>query len=145
MSSTGIDRVLGEWWAATDSLAAMIPPDRLVAEIDAREESEDRDDDDDGYFDETVIFDVTTEPAWRTNSAQGWKSLVTLSVLSIDYDVSKQIAAEIVAQWANQSYTGTANSIACCKPSGAITTTQDEATGVWETAVRFDMWHQGAV
>ena len=63
MSSTGIDRVLGEWWAATDSLAAMIPPDRLVAEIDAREEGEDRDDDEDGYFDETVIFDVTTEPA----------------------------------------------------------------------------------
>jgi hypothetical protein len=68
-----------------------------------------------------------------------------LSVLSIDYDVSKQIAAEIVAQWANQSYTGTANSITCCKPAGAITTTQDEATGVWETAVRLDMWHQGAV
>ena len=55
------------------------------------------------------------------------------------------IAAEIVARWANQSYTGPANSITCCKPSGAITTTQDEATGVWETAVRFDMWHQGAV
>jgi hypothetical protein len=145
MSERGIDRVIGEWWAATETLAALVPPDRLVAEIDTREEGEDRDDNNDGYFDETVIFDITTEPAWRTNSAQGWRSQVVLSCLSIDYDVSKQIATAITNAWANQGFSGSVNSITTCKPTGAITTMQDEATGVWETAVRFDMWHQGDV
>jgi len=144
-TTTGIDRVLGEWWEATASLVNLVPADHFVAEMDTRDESEDRDEDDDGYFDETVIFDIATEPAWRTNSAQGWRSTVTLSCLSIDYDVSRQIAAEIIAQWANQGYTGTGNTISCAKPTGALTTTQDDTTGIWESTVRLDMWHQGGV
>jgi hypothetical protein len=145
MSEANIARLLGEWWTATEALSLLVPPERFVAEMDPREEEEDKDEDGDGYFDETVIFDVKTEPAFRTNSTQGWRSIVSLSCLSVDYEVSRQIGSAIVAEWANKGYTGTGNTITCSKPTGQIETTQDDETGVWDTAVSFEMWHQGAV
>ncbi|MFN9289474.1 MAG: hypothetical protein ACK6EB_15485, partial [Planctomyces sp.] len=83
------------------------------------------------------------EPAWRTNSSQGWRTSVTLGCMSIDYDRSKAIAQQAVTSWQNQGFTGSSVEIATAKPSGQMTTTQDDATGVWTTAVQFDLMHVG--
>lgn len=143
MAETGIDRAIGEWWAATAALCDLVPADRLVASVDQYAETLDDDADDDGYFDDLVVFDAVSEPAWRTNSNQGWRTSLTLGCMSIDYDRSKAIAQQAVTSWQNQGFTGSAVEIATAKPSGQMTTTQDDATGVWTTAVQFDLMHVG--
>ena len=143
MAETGVDRVIGEWWAATAALCDLVSVDRLFASVDQFLETQDDDADEDGYTDDLVVFDVVSEPAWRTNSAQGWRSAVTLSCMSIDYDRSKAIGQQAVLSWQNEGYTGSAVTVATAKPSGQITTTQDDATGIWTTSVQFDFFHTG--
>ena len=63
--------------------------------------------------------------------------------VAIDYDRSKAIAQQAVSSWQNQGFIGSAVEIATAKPSGQMTTTQDDATGVWTTAVQFDLMHVG--
>lgn len=143
MADTGVDRLIGEWWAATAALCDLVPVNRVVSTVDQFEDNEEDDQDEDGYTDDLVIFDVVSEPAWRTNSAQGWRSAVTLGCMSIDYDRSKAIGQQAVLSWQNQGFDGSALSVATAKPSGQITTTQDEATGIWQTSVQFDFYHVG--
>ena len=143
MAETGIDRAIGEWWAATAALCDLVPVERLVASVDQYAETLDDDADDDGYFDDLVVFDAVSEPAWRTNSSQGWRTSLTLGCMSIDYDRSKAIAQQAVSSWQNQGFTGSAVEIATAKPSGQMTTTQDDATGVWTTSIQFVLMHVG--
>jgi hypothetical protein len=143
MAETGIDRAVGEWWASTSALCDLVPIDRVVASVDQFLENQDEDQDEDGYFDDLVVFDATSEPAWRTNSSQGWRTSLTLACMSIDYDRSKAIGQQAIVSWQNQGFSGSAVEIATAKPSGQMTTTQDESTGIWTTSIQFDLYHIG--
>jgi hypothetical protein len=90
-----------------------------------------------------VVFAIETEPAWRTNSQRGYRTTLTLSCLSINYDAGKTIAQEIVTQWADKGFSGTAATVIQCRPTGQLTTEQDTQTGVWETQVQFELMHTG--
>lgn len=143
MASTGLDRVIGEWWTATSSLPALVPVNRVVASVDEFAETEQQDDNADDYFDDAVVFTIVTEPAWRTNSARGYRSTLTLSCLSINYDDSKTIGQQIVLEWGDQGFAGSATRVIQCRPTGLLTTEQDQQTGVWETQVQFEIMHVG--
>ena len=56
MAETGIDRAIGEWWAATAALCDLVPVERLVASVDQYAETLDDDADDGGYFDDLWVF-----------------------------------------------------------------------------------------
>lgn len=143
MASTGLDRVIGEWWTATASLSALVPVNRVVASVDEFAETEQQDDNADDYFDDAVVFTIVTEPAWRTNSARGYRSTLTLSCLSINYDDSKTIGQQVVAEWADQGFAGSSTRVIQCRPTGLLTTEQDQQTGVWETQIQFEIMHVG--
>lgn len=143
MASTGLDRVIGEWWTATASLSAMVPVNRVVASVDEFAETEQQDDNADDYFDDAVVFTIVTEPAWRTNSARGYKSTLTLSCLSINYDDSKTIGQQVVLEWGDHGFAGSATRVIQCRPTGLLTTEQDQQTGVWETQIQFEIMHVG--
>ena len=51
MAETGIDRAIGEWWAATAALCDLVPVERLVASVDQYAETldDDADDEDDEH------------------------------------------------------------------------------------------------
>jgi hypothetical protein len=143
MAETGIDRLIGEWWAQTATLSALVPLNRVVASVDEFAETEQQDENEDDFFDDAVVFTITTEPAWRTNSQRGYKSILTLSCLAINYDDSKTIGQEIVAQWADRGFTGTASKVIQARPAGQLTTEQDTQTGIWETQVQLEIMHTG--
>ena len=143
MANTGLDRVIGEWWTATASLSALVPINRVVASVDEFAETEQQDDNADDYFDDAVVFTIVTEPSWRTNSARGYRSTLTLSCLSINYDDSKTIGQQIVSEWGDQGFAGSSTRVIQCRPTGLLTTEQDQQTGVWETQIQFEIMHVG--
>lgn len=143
MASTGLDRAIGEWWTATASLSSLVPINRVVASVDEFAETEQQDDNADDYFDDAVVFTIVTEPAWRTNSARGYKSTLTLSCLSINYDDSKTIGQQVVLEWGDQGFAGSSTRVIQCRPTGLLTTEQDQQTGVWETQIQFEIMHVG--
>ena len=143
MASTGLDRAIGEWWTATASLSALVPVNRVVASVDEFAETEQQDDNADDYFDDAVVFTIVTEPSWRTNSARGYKSTLTLSCLSINYDDSKTIGQQVVSEWGDQGFVGSSTRVIQCRPTGLLTTEQDQQTGVWETQIQFEIMHVG--
>lgn len=143
MADTGIDRLVGEWWAQTPTLSALVPVNRVVASVDEFSETEQQDADADDYFDDAVVFTIATEPAWRTNSQRGYRSTLTLSCLSINYDAGKSIAQEVVSQWADKGFAGTAAKVIQARPTGQMTTEQDTQTGVWDTQIQFELMHTG--
>ena len=60
MADTGIDRLVGEWWAQTPTLSALVPVNRVVASVDEFSETEQQDADADDYFDDAVVFTIAT-------------------------------------------------------------------------------------
>lgn len=140
--STGLDKCLVERWRDTDGLGALVPVELVSSEITQVNESVDSDKNADGHFDDCVVFQVASDPHWRTNSGRGWKSQVKISCLSIDYDRSKLIAQTVETAWDSQSFTGSSSSITFTRSNG-LNGTQDEATGVWDHTVSFEIHHTG--
>lgn len=140
--TTGLDRALVDWWRATAALSALVPVERVAAEIKQADETITDDDDSDGHFDDCVVFQIASEPHWKTNCSQGWQSVVKLSVFSIDYDRSKHIAQAIASAWNNTTYTATGSTITLSRLTG-ITPAQDNTTGLWDHTVSFQMNHTG--
>ena len=142
--TTGLDQALVEWWTATAALSDLVPADRVAAELKQVDELNDDDVDNDGHFDDCVVFQIASTPHWKTNSGRGWKSDVKLSAVSIDYDRSKAIAEAIAAAWNDTTFTGTASTVTLSIPgSPFITPSQDEPTGIWDHTVAFTMNHTG--
>jgi hypothetical protein len=140
--STGLDRALIDWWRATPALNSLVPVDRVASEIKQTDETLTDDDDNDGHFDDCVVFQIASEPHWRTNSTRGWKSVVKLSVFSMDYDKSKAIAQAIESAWDDGTHTATGSTITLSRSTGIIGV-QDETTGIWDHTVSFNMNHTG--
>ena len=140
--TTGLDQAIIEWWRATGVLSALVPVERVASEIMPVDETKAEDDDGDDRFDDCVIFQIASEPHWRTNSAQNWKSAVKMSALSIDYDKSKTIAQAIATAWNSSSFTGSGSTITVCRFNG-LTPAQDIESGIWDHTVSFDMHHTG--
>lgn len=140
--STGLDKALSEWWAATAPLTALVPAERVSSEIIQTNETTDGDSDGDGYFDDCVVFQIASEPHWRTNSGRGWKSQVKLSALSIDYDRSHAIAQAVHSAWDSGTFTGSGSAVTMARSTG-MTPTQDADSGIWDHTISFDMNHNG--
>ena len=140
--TTGLDQAMVEWWSDTDSLTALVPVDRVDSEIRQSDEYVLDDSDGDGVFDDCVVFQIASEPHWRTNSTQGWRSAVKLSALSADYTRSKTIAQAIATAWNNATFTGSGSAITLSRMTG-IAPTQDDTTGIWDHTISFDMNHSG--
>jgi hypothetical protein len=140
---TGIDRLICEWWSQTAALSALVPADRVASEIIQQSEDLAEDDDADGVFDDCVVFDITTEPHWRTNSARGYQSAITLAAMSADYIRSEAVAQQIIRSWADQSFSSEAISVTDCRPDGIMERSQDEQTGLWQHSVTLRMNHVG--
>lgn len=140
--TTGLDQCLCEWWRDTDVVASIIPVERVSSEIQQTNETIDADGDQDGQFDDCVVFQVASDPHWRTNSGRGWKSVVKMSVLSIDYDRSKETAQVLERAWDAQVFTGSGSSITYCRSKG-LNGVQDESTGIWDHTVSFEINHSG--
>lgn len=120
----------------------MIPIERVSSEIQQINESTESDDDQDGHFDDCVVFQVASDPHWRTNSGRGWKSQVKMSILSIDYDRSKWVAQKLERAWDAATFTGSESSVTYCRSIG-LNGVQDETTGVWDHTVSFEINHTG--
>jgi hypothetical protein len=140
--TTGLDQAICEWWKETPALLQLVPVDRVAAEIVQAVEQIGDDDNEDGHFEDCVVFQIASEPHYRTNSGQGWKSAVKFSCFSIDYDKSKAIAQAVSAAWNNTSFTGTGSTITLSRFNG-LTPGQDETTGVWDHTASFEMNHTG--
>lgn len=140
--STGLDQALIDWWNATPSLLAIVPIELVAAELDQVVEQIARDEDGDGHFDACVIFQIASEPHYRTNSGQGWKSAVKISAISHDYDKSKSLAQAIAVAWNNTNFTGTGSTITLSRFNG-LTSAQNEADGIWDHTASFEMNHTG--
>ena len=140
---TGIDRLVCEWWSQTAALSALVPADRVAAEIVQQSEEFAEDEDDDGEFDDCVVFEITTEPHWRTNSARGYQSGVQLTAISADYSRSEAIGKQIISSWADQSFSSEGVQVTDCRPDGMIERSQDEQTGLWQHSVTLRMNHVG--
>ena len=140
---TGIDRLVCEWWSQTAALSALVPADRVAAEIVQQSEEFAEDEDDDGEFDDCVVFEITTEPHWRTNSARGYQSGVQLTAISADYGRSEAIGKQIISSWADKSFSSEGVQVTDCRPDGMIERNQDEQTGLWQHSVTLRMNHVG--
>ena len=143
MAATGLDQALNEWWAATPALSAIVPAYRVATEVIQEREDQADDENEDDYFDDCVVLSITSEPAWRTNSARGWRSSVKVTCLSIGYDASKDLAQEVLSQWSDQRFQGSGLLITGCRPVGPIESSQDDQTGVWATQVSLELNHVG--
>lgn len=139
--TTGLDQCIVEWWSLTSSLVALVPVSRVAAEAAQLNETVDSDEDTDGTFDDCVIFQVASEPHWRTNSGRGWKSTVKLSALSVDYDRAKAIATAIGDNWDNKSFSGSQAAITLARSIG-LTPEQDLQSGIWDFTISFEMQHR---
>lgn len=140
--TTGLDQAIIEWWRATAVLSALVPVDRVASEIMQVDETKAEDENEDDRFDACVIFQIASEPHWRTNSAQNWKSTVKMSAMSFDYDQSKTIAQQIATAWNSSNFTGSGSTITVCRFNG-LTPAQDTETGIWDHTVSFEMHHTG--
>jgi len=140
--TTGLDQAIIDWWRATAALSALVPVERVASEVMQIDETKEDDDDGDLRFDDCVIFQIASEPHWRTNSSQGWKSTVKISALSIDYDKSKTLGQAIATAWNNTNFTGTGSTITLSRFNG-ITPAQDTDSGIWDHTVSFEMHHTG--
>ena len=140
--STGLDQCLVERWRNTSSLVTLIPPELVASEIAQLNESVDADKDEDGHFDDCVVFQVATDPHWRTNSGRGWKSQVKMSVLSMDYDHSKHAAQLLERAWDSGTFMGSETSMTFTRSNG-LSGTQDEQSGIWDHTVSFEIHHTG--
>lgn len=140
--TTGLDQCLMEWWRDTDAVSAMIPSERVSSEIQQINEAVESDNDSDGRFDDCAVFQIASDPHWRTNSGRGWKSQVKMSVLSADYDRSKGTAQKLERAWDAATFTGSGSSITFCRSIG-LSATQDETTGIWDHTVSFEINHTG--
>lgn len=140
--TTGLDQALVDWWRATAGLVSLVPVDRVASEIRQTDEQADDDRDNDGRFDDCVVFSAKSEVHWKTNSTTGWKSVVTLACYSIDYDKSKTIAQAAAVAWNNTTYTGTGSIITLARLTG-LTSEQDVDSGIWNHTATFTMNHNG--
>ena len=140
--TTGLDQALVDWWKATAVLSALIPIDRVASEIRQTDDQTDDDRDNDGHFDDCVVFEAASELHWKTNSTTGWKSVVKLNCYSVDYDRSKTIAQAVAVAWNNTTYTGTGSIITLARLTG-LTSVQDAESGIWNHTTTFLMNHNG--
>jgi len=146
MALTGLDRAIQEWWAATPSLATLIPPERVATEIMQSTEADSEevnDEDDDDFFDPCIVLRITTEPHWRTNTGRGYQSTVRVMAMAIDYDFAHDVAQEMLTQWTDKGFQGSGSLISLCQPTGEIDASQDEQTQVWMITVPLRMNHSG--
>jgi hypothetical protein len=143
MAATGLDQALSEWWGATPELSAIVPSYRVATEVIQEHEDQTDDENEDDYFDDCVVLTISSEPAWRTNSARGWRSSVKVTCLSINYDASKDLAQEVITAWSDKSYQGAGLNITGCRPVGPVESNQDDQTGVWATQISLEMNHVG--
>lgn len=140
--TTGLDQALIDWWQATATLVALIPVDRVASEVRQSDEQTDDDRDEDGHFDDCVVFSAKSELHWKTNSQTGWKSSVMIDCFSVDYDRSKAIAQAVSAAWNNTTFTGTGSIITLARLTG-LASVQDAESGIWNHSATFSMNHNG--
>lgn len=140
--TTGLDQAIVDWWRDTSSLNSLVHLDLVAAELRQADETIEQDDDENREPDDCVMFQIASEPHYRTNSGQGWKSVVKVSCLSVDYDRSKTIAQAVAVAWNNTPFTGTGSTITLSRFTG-IVPAQDDETGIWDHTVSFIMNHTG--
>lgn len=140
--SAGLDQAIVDWWRATATLVALVPVDRVASEIRQTDEQTDDDENNDGRFDDCVVFEVASEVHWKTNSTTGWKSVVKLSCYSADYDASKTIVQAVATNWNNTTFTGSGSIITLARLTGLVAV-QDVESGIWNHTATFNMNHNG--
>ena len=140
--STGLDQAVVDWWRATSTLVALVPVNLVASEIRQTDEQTDDDGNNDGRFDDCVVFSAKSELHWKTNSTTGWKSVVTMECYSIDYDRSKDIAQALSVAWNNTTFTGSGSIITLARLTG-LTSVQDVESGIWNHTATFNMNHNG--
>ena len=139
----GLDQAIQDWWQATRDLTTLVPVDRVASEIRQTDETLPDDEDEDFFFDDCVVHQITTDSLWRTNSGQGYQSTVILSAYSFEEDDAKRIIDTARLNWDRETFLGSTSKITLCH-FGETVTEQDEEESLWVSEVTITMNHTRA-
>lgn len=137
-----IDRLILEWWDATEALTTLVPTARVSAEAMLGDEDLPEDEDGDLLQDDFVVYDAATEVLWRTNSGAGYRSEVVFTASSAEYSAAKTITQQIRAAWERQTFEIDGGKITTSLV-GDETTEQDD-DGMWTSTVSLTLNHNTA-
>lgn len=100
-----IERTLQELWDADPQLTAAIPIHDVITERvqdDTNAEEYDRTVDPENF----VTFDVSVEPSWRSNQAQGYTGTVEVAIETKRHQFGKDTAELLGRRWNRKTHTG---------------------------------------
>lgn len=143
--TTGIDEALFAWWESSETLCNLVPIENVTIEAlqvneDSEDETTEEDQNDDGLFDDCVAITIATEKQYQTNSGTGYRSTVSVSCVSAEYDAAVEIGTAVISAWHRGTFTSAGAAIGLSLFQSAETK-QNLTTGVWEWLVVFNMNH----
>jgi hypothetical protein len=139
-----LDEALLTLWGRTPELTQLVPVDRVSTEIIQDDEGLSDDDDADWILDDCVTYEIDTEVLYRSNSGTGYRSDVTFTAFSVQYEDCKKIQEQIRDSFDRlPKFDGHVCRITTCLVNEG-TVEQDEADGYWAASVNLLINHTSA-